>query len=174
MSTHARISPPFKRRTRSPSRSALLATSPLVSSPRVMQGFRSWLLRQLSLPLSFLRHLPKALLLTTSAPPSFIATWTSHHWCRYLQPLGPRFDHLVLSRQLALLLAFFQWPGCPTVAPILHIGLTLRDSMLEPLFLPLFELDCCLMGGTPPDPSDTTVNTIRSLPFGMGGPLSHR
>jgi hypothetical protein len=59
-------------------------------------------------------------------------------------------------------------------APILHIGLTPKDSMWQPLFLPLFGLVIHNVGGTPPTPMATGVDMIRSPPFVMGGRLSLR
>ncbi len=60
----------------------------------------------------------------------------------------------------------------------LHVGLTPKVSISQcPLFPPLFELVSLILGGNPPTPlvmdgPDTSVRTIRSPPFIMGGHLS--
>ena len=54
-----------------------------------------------------------------------------------------------------------------------HVNLTLKDSSFRRLFHPPFWLASHIMGGTLPNCLITMVNLSWSLPFGMGGPLSH-
>jgi hypothetical protein len=68
LSTTARISLPFKRHVSLVPHFALSTISLLVSSPRVIQSFNSWLLLQLLPPLTSLRRLPVTLLAMGPGP----------------------------------------------------------------------------------------------------------
>jgi hypothetical protein len=143
----------------------LLPICPLVSLLRAPRRFKRWLWR---LP-PCRRCLPLVLLkkgVGFSHLPSWIAMRTSLRCCCL-----PGFCRGVACMGLLPL------PVPLMAALIFHVGLTPKVLMSWcPLFPPLFELVSLIMGGTLPTPTvmgtDTSIHTIRSPPFIMGGHLS--